>query len=70
MGLTTRVTARPRAEPLMVAVCGENLDWEGHSCPPLPPPNLNGKEGVNGSSPLEGFLGSLYEWVAQRRVSR
>jgi hypothetical protein len=41
----------------MVAVYVDYLDWESHPCPPLPHPNLNGKEGVNGSSPLEGFAG-------------
>ena len=25
-------------------------------CPPVPPPNLHGKEGVDGSSPSEGFV--------------
>ena len=28
---------------------------EPRVCPRFPPRNLNGKEGVNGSSPLEGF---------------
>jgi hypothetical protein len=28
----------------------------GRPCPPIPPLNLHGKEGVDGSSPSEGFL--------------
>ena len=28
-------------------------------CPPIPPLNLHGKEGVDGSSPSEGFESAL-----------
>ncbi len=33
------------------------------SCPPVPPLNLHGKEGVSGSSPEEGFKKALQKGV-------
>jgi hypothetical protein len=35
-------------------ICRTNVAADVHSCTPIPPLNLHGKEGVNGSSPLEG----------------
>jgi hypothetical protein len=35
--------------------CRTNVAATDRACKQLPPPNLHGKEGVNGSSPSEGF---------------
>ena len=39
-----------------------NVLADDRACTPVPPQNLNGKEGVNGSSPLEGFAISRESW--------
>src|SRR6266542_4427754 len=35
-------------------ICRKNVIARARPCPPVPPLNLHGKEGVDGSSPSEG----------------
>jgi hypothetical protein len=47
---------------LEVPICRKNVIASAQLCTPVPPPNLHGKEGVEGSSPSEG----LYEVPANK----
>jgi hypothetical protein len=54
--------------------CGRNVIASARACTPLPPQNFHGKEGVDGSSPSEGFakapqmgpfrLGKIALWLS------
>ena len=52
---TTRVHARVTSPPQFPSTCGVFVPAKTRACPRFPPRNLNGKEGVDGSSPSEGF---------------
>ncbi len=51
---TTRVHARVTPRRQIPSTCGVFVPAKTRACPPFPPRNLNGKEGVDGSSPSEG----------------
>ncbi len=53
--LGTRGHARTLKTQPKGPVCRENVIASARPCPPVPPTNLHGKEGVDGSSPSEGF---------------
>ena len=57
ISLAPRVT-RGHDRQLEVAICRKNVVANTRPRPPVPSQNLHGKEGVNGSSPLEGFTKS------------
>ena len=40
-------------------ICREDVVASAHACPRVPPQNLHGKEGVDGSSPSEGLFAGL-----------
>src|ERR671918_2643016 len=46
--------ARARATRREAAICRTNVVASARACTRLPPQNLHGKEGVDGSSPSEG----------------
>ena len=46
---------RARSTRLEGAICRKNVSARAPPCPPVPPLNLHGKEGVDGSSPSEGL---------------
>ncbi len=52
----TRGYARARETRLERSISRRNVTASARPCLPVPPLNLHGKEGVNGSSPLEGFV--------------
>jgi hypothetical protein len=52
--LSTRGHARPRETQLKATICRSNVYGDARPCTPVPPQNLHGKEGVDGSSPSEG----------------
>jgi hypothetical protein len=52
--LGTRGHARTLKTQPKGSVCRENVIASARPCPPVPPTNLHGKEGVDGSSPSEG----------------
>ena len=51
----TRGHARALPTRLECPICRTNVLAHDPACTPLPPPNFHGKEGVDGSSPSEGF---------------
>ena len=57
--LSTRGHARTRSTRLEDSICRKNVPASVRPCPPVPPLNLHGKEGVDGSSPSEGFTKAL-----------
>ena len=65
IGLSTRGHARARETRDKSPICRNNVIASDRPCPPVPPRNLHGKEGVDGSSPSEGS----YESPATRGVS-
>jgi hypothetical protein len=52
---TTRVHARVTSRREIPSACGAFVPAATRAYPRVPPQNLNGKEGVSGSSPEEGF---------------
>jgi hypothetical protein len=64
--LSTRGHARTSATQSDLPICRENVPADALPCPPLPTQNLNGKEGVDGSSPSEGLI--FIEIPANRQV--
>ena len=57
-GYIKRGHARARAArgtSLKAPICRENVIANARRCPPVPPLNLHGKQGVDGSSPSEGL---------------
>src|SRR6266498_3167073 len=65
ISLDTRGHARTLKTQREVSVCRENVIASARPCTPVPPQNLHGKEGVDGSSPSEG----LTKVSAQRSLS-
>jgi hypothetical protein len=63
---TTRVHARVTSRRQIPSACGTFVAANARACPRFPPRNLNGKEGVDGSSPSEGSI--LQEIPANRLV--
>jgi hypothetical protein len=55
ISLGTRGHARARQARRESPICRKNVIASARPCPPVPPVNLHGKEGVSGSSPEEGF---------------
>ena len=55
----TGVHARATYFPEIPAACEAFVPSQTRACPRFPPRNLNGKEGVDGSSPSEGFRNAL-----------
>ena len=55
IGLSTRGHARARETRDKRPICRNNVIASDRPCPPVPHRNLHGKEGVDGSSPSEGF---------------
>jgi hypothetical protein len=55
ISLGTRGHARARETSRGGAIYRRNVIARALPCPPVPPLNLHGKEGVDGSSPSEGF---------------
>ena len=53
--LGTRGHARTLKTRLEAVICRKNVIASARPCTPVPPGNLHGKEGVDGSSPSEGF---------------
>src|SRR6266536_2079425 len=53
--LGTRGRARARVTHPDALICRKNVIASGRPCPPVPSLHLHGKEGVDGSSPSEGF---------------
>jgi hypothetical protein len=53
--LCTRGHTQARQTQREAAICRRNVVASARPCPPVPPRNLHGKEGVDGSSPSEGF---------------
>jgi hypothetical protein len=57
-GYTSKSTgghARALGTHVEVAICRKNVIASARPCPPVPPQDLHGKEGVDGSSPSEGL---------------
>ena len=54
MNATTGAPARVTCRLEIPAVCPTSVPSQTRACPRFPPRNLNGKEGVDGSSPSEG----------------
>jgi hypothetical protein len=52
---STRGHTRARPTHREDAICRKNVVASARACTPVPPRNLHGKEGVDGSSPSEGF---------------
>ena len=52
---STRVHSRFTSRRRILLVCGVFVAAVTLACPRFPPLNLDGKEGVDGSSPSEGF---------------
>jgi hypothetical protein len=55
MNATTGVHSRATCRLQIPAVCAVFVPRRPRACPRFRPRNLNGKEGVDGSSPSEGF---------------
>ena len=55
IGLGTRGHARALKTQRERSICRKNVTADVRPCPRVPPLNLHGKEGVDGSSPSEGF---------------
>jgi hypothetical protein len=55
INLGTRGYARAPATHHEERICRKNVIESARPCPLVPPRNLHGKEGVDGSSPSEGF---------------
>ena len=53
---STRGHTRARPTRPEGSFCRRNVIASARSCPPVPPLNLHGKEGVDGSSPSEGSI--------------
>jgi len=51
----TRDASRRILESSFGSICRKNYVAGDHACTRVPPPNFHGKEGVDGSSPSEGF---------------
>src|SRR6476659_3136830 len=52
---SVRGHARALATPAERPICRTNVLANDRACTPLPPQNFHGKEGLDGSSPSEGF---------------
>jgi len=59
---TTRVHARVTRRCQIPSVCAAFVPSQTRACPDVPPRNLNGKEGVDGSSPSEGLRQKPCKW--------
>jgi hypothetical protein len=55
ISLGTRGHGRARKTRRESTICRRNMIESARPCPPVLPTNLHGKEGVDGSSPSEGF---------------
>jgi len=64
---TTGVHARVMFRRLILLVCGAFVPAATRAYPRVPPQNLNGKEGVDGSSPSEGFILTKYLQISEYR---
>ena len=56
ISLSTRGHTRARPTRHEGPICRKNVIASARPCPPVPPQNLHGKEGVDGSSPSEGSI--------------
>jgi hypothetical protein len=63
VSLSTSGYARALATRTEARICRPNVPANDRTCPPFPPQNFHGKEGVDGSSPSEWFSQKPCKWA-------